>query len=223
MGEESAIHTATEEPAMIKPRVLLADHRLVAEGLEGLLKPHFQVVGIVSDGRKLVESAKRLAPEVIVLDVSIPSLNGIDVARQIRTENLHTKLVFLTVHCEVAYAARAMESGASGYVLKHSAVSELLSAIWVVLHGGTYITPQIAEDLSTLRREVAATEPASVLTLRQLEVLRLVVNGRSAKEIATVLQISRRTAEYHKARLMEALGVQTTAELIRYALHAGIG
>jgi DNA-binding NarL/FixJ family response regulator len=209
---------------MTKPRVLLADdHRLVAEGLCGLLEPHFDVVGITSDGHELIEAAKRLDPEVIVLDISMPSLNGIAAARQLRTENPRTKLVFLTVHCEVAYAARAMEAGASGYVLKQAASSELISAIRVVLEGGTYLTPRVAEDLAPFRRGVPLpTEPSHELTTRQQEVLQLVVSGHSAKEIATLLNISRRTAEFHKARLMETLGVQSTADLIKYAHDAGL-
>jgi DNA-binding NarL/FixJ family response regulator len=209
---------------MKKPRVLLADdHRLVAEGLRGLLEPHFDVVGIVSDGRELLAVAKTLDPDVVLLDISMPSLNGIEAARQLRSANSRAKVVFLTMHREVTYAARAMEAGASGFVLKHSAPSELVTAVQEALKGGTYITPQIAGDLldSFRRGTLAGAEALDDLTPRQREVLQLVAEGRSAKEIATVLHISRRTAEFHKARLMEALGVQNVAELIQYAIRTG--
>jgi DNA-binding NarL/FixJ family response regulator len=210
---------------MKKPRVLLADdHCVVAEGLRSLLEPHFEVVGIVADGRELVSAAKTLDPDVIVLDVSMPSLNGIEAARQMRAANSRAKLVFLTMHREVTYAARALEAGASGFVLKHSAASELVTAIQEALKGLTYVTPQIAGDLlDSFRRGIpAGAEALSKLTPRQREVLQLVAEGRSAKEIAALLRISRRTAEFHKARLMETLGVQNTAELIQYAIRTGV-
>jgi DNA-binding NarL/FixJ family response regulator len=205
--------------------VLLADdHCVVAEGLRSLLAPHFDVVGVVSDGRELLAAATKLDPDVVVLDISMPSLNGIEAARQMRTANPRTKVVFLTMHREVTYAARALEAGASGFVLKHSAPSELVTAIQEALKGGKYITPQIAGDLlDSLRRGIpAGAEALDELTPRQREVLQLVTEGRSAKEIAAVLGISRRTAEFHKARLMATLGVQTTAELIQYAIRTGI-
>ena len=210
---------------MKRPRVLLADdHRVVAEGLRSLLEPHFEVAGIVSDGRELLAAAKALDPDVVVLDISMPSLNGIEAACQLRAANSRAKVVFLTMHREVTYAARALEAGASGFVLKHSAPSELVTAIQEALKGGKYITPQIAGDLlDSLRRGIpAGAEALDELTPRQREVLQLVTEGRSAKEIAAVLGISRRTAEFHKARLMATLGVQTTAELIQYAIRTGI-
>ena len=210
---------------MKRPQVLLADdHCVVAEGLRSLLAPHFDVVGVVSDGRELLAAAKKLDPDVVVLDISMPSLNGIEAARQMRTANPRTKVVFLTMHREVTYAARALEAGASGFVLNHSAPSELVTAIQEALKGGMYITPQIAGDLlDSLRRGIpAGAEALDELTPRQREVLQLVTEGRSAKEIAAVLGISRRTAEFHKARLMATLGVQTTAELIQYAIRTGI-
>jgi DNA-binding NarL/FixJ family response regulator len=210
---------------MKKPRVLLADdHCVVTEGLRGLLQPHFDVAGIVSDGLELLQVARTLDPDVIVLDISMPSLNGIDAARQLRASKSRAKLVMLTMHTEVAYAVRALEAGASGFVLKHSAPSELVTAIRETLKGETYITPQIAAELlrSFRHGHPAGTEPLAELTSRQREVLQLVAEGRSAKEIASVLRISRRTAEFHKSRLMEALGVQSTAELIQYALRTGV-
>ena len=210
---------------MKKPRVLLADdHRVVAEGLRSLLEPHFEVAGIVSDGRELLAAAKALDPDVVVLDISMPSLNGIEAACQLRAANSQAKVVFLTMHREVTYAARAMEAGASGYLLKHSAASELVQAIQEALKGGTYVTPQIAGNLlDSLRHGIpAGAETSDKLTPRQREVLQLVAEGRSAKEIAATLGISRRTAEFHKARLMETLGVQNTAELIQYAIRHGV-
>jgi DNA-binding NarL/FixJ family response regulator len=210
---------------MKRPRVLLADdHRVVAEGLRSLLEPHFEVLGIVADGRELVAAAKTLDPDVVVLDISMPSLNGIDAARQLRAANSRAKVVFLTMHREVTYAARALEAGASGFVLKHSAASELVTAIRESLKGGTYVTPQIAGELldSFRRGSPTGAEALGELTPRQREVLQLVAEGRSAKEIAAVLRISRRTAEFHKARLMETLGVQSTAELIQYAIRHGV-
>lgn len=209
---------------MKRPCVLLADdHRVVAEGLRSILEPHFHVVGIVPDGRELLAAAKTLDPDVIVLDISMPSLNGIDAARQLRAAKSRAKVLFLTMHREVTYAARALEAGASGFLLKHSATSELVSAIREVLRGGQYITPQIAGDLlASYRHGLTADERLDRLSPRQREVLQLVAEGRSAKEIAAELHISRRTAEFHKARLMESLGVQTTADLVLYAVRTGV-
>jgi DNA-binding NarL/FixJ family response regulator len=210
---------------MTRPRVLLADdHRVVAEGLRSLLDPYFDVVGIVSDGRELLAAAKELDPDVVVLDISMPSLNGIEAAGQMRRAKSRAKLIFLTMHSEVLYAARSLEAGASGFVLKHSASSELVTAIQEVLKGGTYITPRIAGDLvlSFRRGTPASTDALSELTPRQREVLQLVAEGHSAKEIAAELRIKRRTAEFHKARLMKVLGLQTTAELVKYAIRVGL-
>jgi DNA-binding NarL/FixJ family response regulator len=210
---------------MKKPRVLLADdHRVVAEGLRVLLEPHFDVVGIVSDGRDVLTAVKSLDPDIVVLDISMPAPNGIDTARELRAANSRAKVVFLTMHREDTYAERALEAGASGYVLKHSAPSELVAAIHEALGGGKYISPQIAESLVGSSRSGVLGSPrkSSELTARQREVLRLVAEGRSAKEIAATLCISRRTAEYHKTRLMETLGVRSTAELVHYAIRTGV-
>jgi DNA-binding NarL/FixJ family response regulator len=210
---------------MNRPRVLLADdHFVVAEGLRSLLAPHFDVVGIASDGREVLAAAQELDPDVVVLDVSMPSLNGIEAARRLRDAGSRARVVFLTMHREAAYAARALEAGASGFVLKHSAASELVTAILEALKGRTYVTPQIAGDLlDSLRRGAAAgVKTPDDLTPRQREVLQLVAEGRSAKQIAAALHISQRTAEFHKARLMESLGVRNTAELIQYALRTGV-
>jgi DNA-binding NarL/FixJ family response regulator len=210
---------------MSRFRVLLADdHQMVAEGLRSLLEPFFDVVGIVSDGRELLAAARTLDPDVVVLDISMPNLNGIEAARQLRAASPRPKVVFLTMHREIAYAQRALEVGASGIVLKHSAPLELVRAIQEALKDGRYITPQIAGDLIGLdgRGGAGRARSQGELTPRQRQILQLVADGRSAKEIASILSISRRTAEFHKARLMEILGVRNTAELVRYAIRTGV-
>jgi DNA-binding NarL/FixJ family response regulator len=210
---------------MKKPRVLLADdHRILAEGVRGLLEPEFELVGLVSDGRELVEAAIRLRPDVIVADISMPSLNGIDAVAQIRQAGVSCRVVFLTMHRDVSYARRAMEAGASGYVLKHSAHDELVKAIREARRGQTYVTPVIAGELLRSYREEGPPRPdeARRLTPRQREVLQLTAEGRSAKEVASLLHISSRTAEFHRARVMKVLGIRTTAELVQYAIRNGI-
>jgi DNA-binding NarL/FixJ family response regulator len=210
---------------MSKPRVLLADdHQILAEGLRGLLEPEFEVVGVVADGRELVAAARKQRPDVIVADITMPALNGIDAAVQLRDAGVETKVVFLTMHRDVAYARRAVEAGAAGFVLKHSAAAELVSAVREALRGGTYVTPMIAGELLQSYREGGSRphDAAHRLTARQREVLQLFAEGRSAKEVAAVLKISIRTAEVHKARIQEALGLTTTAELVQYAIRNGI-
>jgi DNA-binding NarL/FixJ family response regulator len=207
-----------------RPRVLIADdHRILAEGLRGLLEPEADVVGLVGDGRELVAAAARLLPDVIVADISMPSLNGIEAAAQLRGMGVPSKVVFLTVHREVAYARRAMEAGAAGFVLKHSAASELLTAVTEAVRGRTYVTPLIAgELLRSYREEGPSPGGAGRLTPRLREVLQLVAEGRSSKEVAAVLKISVRTAEAHRARIFRALGLETTAELVHYAIRNGL-
>jgi DNA-binding NarL/FixJ family response regulator len=210
---------------MSKPSILIADdHPILAEGLRSLLEPEFEVVGVVADGRELVAAGKKHRPDVIVADVTMPSLNGIEAVKQLRDAGVDSKVVFLTMHHDVSYARRAMEVGATGFVLKHSLASELVTAIREALRGKTYVTPMIAGELLQSYRE-GALEPhdsAQRLTARQREVLQLFAEGRSAKEVATVLRISIRTAEAHKAHIMEALGLRTTAELVQYAIRNGI-
>ena len=210
---------------MSKPTVLLADdHRIMLEGLRTLLEPEFDLVGTVSDGRALLKAARVLDPDVVVLDISMPSLNGMEAARKLREFGLRARIVFLTMHPDTAYATRALDAGASGYVLKHSAPSELVTAIREALRGRTYVTPLIAGELahaygeSAHHREDADTN----LTSRQREVLQLLAEGRSAKDIAETLCISPRTVEFHKYRMMEELNIKTTAELVRYAVKHGI-
>jgi DNA-binding NarL/FixJ family response regulator len=208
-----------------KPCVLIADdHQILAEGLRSLLEPEFEVVGVVADGRELVAAAKKHRPDLIVADVTMPSLNGIEAAAQLRELGVKAKVVFLTMHHDVSYARRAMEAGAAGFVLKHSVASELVTAVREALRGQTYVTPMIAGELFQSYREgdSRSQDPAHRLTARQREVLQLFAEGRSAKEVAAVLKISTRTAEFHRARLLEALGIQTTADLVQYAIRHGI-
>jgi DNA-binding NarL/FixJ family response regulator len=210
---------------MRRPRVLLADdHKIVTEGLRSLLEPEFELVGAVEDGRAVVAAAKDLRPDVIVADISMPLLNGIEVAEQLSRAGVGARIIFLTMHLDVMYATRAFEAGASGYVLKHSAPSELVTAIREVLKGRTYITPLISKDLlgSIMRRSQRPEDVIRKLTPRQREILQLVAEGKTAKEIASLLNISTRTVEFHKYRMMENLGLKTSAELVQFAIKHGI-
>jgi len=209
---------------MKKPRVLLADdHKIVAEGLRSLLEPEFDLVGAVEDGRALITAVEELQPDVAVVDVSMPKLNGIEAVRQIKQKNKRIKIVFLTMHPDVTYAASAFEAGASGYVLKHSAPAELVMAIQEALEGRTYVTPRIAGELMQAYREgTARPDGLAGITPRQREVLQLLAEGLSTKEIASTLGISTRTVEFHKYKMMVELGIKTAAELIRYAGKQGI-
>jgi DNA-binding NarL/FixJ family response regulator len=210
---------------MSRPRILIADdHQILAEGLRGLLEPEFEVVAVVADGRELLAAAGTHRPDVIVADVTMPSLNGIEAAAQLRQAGSEAKVVFLTMHRDVAYARRALEAGAAGFVLKHSAASELVAAVREALRGRTYVTPLIAGELLESYRGVPSRphDSGQRLTARQREVLQLFAEGRSAKEVAATLGISTRTAEFHRARILEALGIETTAELVQYAIRNGI-
>ncbi|MDA8239373.1 MAG: response regulator transcription factor [Nitrospiraceae bacterium] len=209
---------------MKRARILLADdHRIVAEGLRGLLEPEFELVGIVEDGRALLAAAEKLRPDVIVADISMPLLNGIDSVRQIKKTHEDIKVVFLTMHPDVTYAASAFEAGASGYVLKHSAPAELITAIHSALNGKTYVTPLLAGELMQFYKEKPDNRDEDTrLTPRRREVLQLLSEGRSAKEIATILNISPRTVEFHKYQIMDGLGLKTFADLLQYAIRHGI-
>jgi DNA-binding NarL/FixJ family response regulator len=210
---------------MSKTKVLLADdHTIVAEGLRSLLEDEFDLVGVVNDGRALLEAARNLNPEVIIADISMPLLNGLDAARQLRRDGVAAKIVFLTMHADVQLAAEAFRAGASGYLVKQSAADELITAIHEVVKGRAYISPLITKDVLNFLMDAArGTEWRSVkLTPRQREVLQLVAEGRTMKEIASILNISARTVESHKYEMMEALGVQTNAELVQYAIKIGL-
>lgn len=205
---------------MSRPRILLADdHRLFLEGLENLLRSEFDLVGSVEDGLALVAAAKELRPDVVVTDLSMPGLNGIEVIRRIKDAGLEAKVVLLTMHEDPEYAAQALQEGASGYVLKHAASSELVAAIRLALDGQVYLTPRITKDVvRTLSNGLRSDPKQPVLTPRQRDVLKLVAKGLAAKEIASQLGISARTVEYHKYKAMDGLGLRTTAELIRYTV-----
>jgi DNA-binding NarL/FixJ family response regulator len=210
---------------MIRPRVLLADdHRMVAEGLKGLLEEEFDLLGVVEDGRQLVETARRVRVDVIVADISMPHLNGIDALTQLKRDNPDVRVVFLTMHKDTAYARRALDAGAYGYVLKHSAPAELVLAVRAAVDGKTFITPALAgELLHDLKvSPTHSTDPVAALTPRQREILQLFAEGFSTKEIGNRLDISPRTVEFHKYQLMDSLKLQSSAELIHFAIKNGI-
>ena len=210
---------------MSRARVLLADdHVLVAEALKVLLADEFDLVGAVTDGHEMVKAAMGLRPDVVVADITMPRLNGVDALAQLRQVLPDVRVVFLTMHHDVAYARRALEAGALGYVLKHSAPAELILAVKAALQGRTFITPALAgEVLDAIKRDGAgAKDPVAALTVRQREILQLLAEGRSAKQVAAALAISHRTVEFHKYQMMEALGIKTNAELIHFAIKNGI-
>jgi DNA-binding NarL/FixJ family response regulator len=201
------------------------DHGVVLEGLRRILdRPGFEIVGAVKDGRALVEAATKLHPDVIIADVSMPLLNGVEAARQIRKRERRSKIIFLTMHPETIYAAEALRAGGSGYLLKDSAGEELLTAIHEVMQGRMYITPSLAEPVTRALQahRKNSSRATGRLTPRQREVLQLIAEGRTPKEIATVLKVSNRTVEFHKYQMMETLGLRTVAELVAYAVKHGI-
>ena len=213
---------------MKEARILLADdHSLVLEGFRTMLEPHFELVGQVKDGRALLTAAKQLQPDVVLLDIGMPLLNGIDAARQLKKIVPKVKLVFLTMHAERFYVAAAFRAGASGYLLKQSDPSELMFAIREVVKGRSYVTPLITAEVVSSFLDSSKEPPlwsssAHVLTGRQREVLQLVAEGYSLKEIACTLNVSVKTVQFHKSQLMEQLGLHTTAELTKYAIAHGL-
>jgi len=209
---------------MSRPRVLLADdHTMILAGLRSLLESDFDLVGTVEDGRALLDAALQLKPDVIMMDISMPLLNGIEAARQLKKIVPQTKIIFLTMHGDVAYVKEAFKVGASGYLIKRSAASELVTAIHEVMKGRTYVTPLVTKDMmeSFLEPTDEPEKLRSRLTPRQREVLQLVAEGHSNKEIASILNVSTKTVEFHKYNLMQVLGIRTTAELTQYAMRLG--
>jgi DNA-binding NarL/FixJ family response regulator len=205
--------------------ILLADdHTVVIEGLRRILEPEFQVVGVAADGRALVEAARRLVPDVIVADVSMPLLNGIDAAAQILRRDPTANLIFLSMHAEAAYANAVLAVGARGYVLKSAAAEELITAIRLARSGRIYVSKAIAKSVKHSRELLPENRLRAIdpLTQRQREILHLLAEGKQVKEIAAMLCISSKTVEFHKYRIMDALGVRTVAELTRYALKRGM-
>ena len=206
-------------------RVLLADeHAIVLEGLRRVLEPDFEIVGEVADGRALVTAAGLLRPDIIVIDISMPLLNGIEAARQIRKINRKVKIIFLTMHPDVIYAAEAFGEGESAYVLKSSAGAELLEAIREALSGGIYVTPSLDTEVVRAQMERAGRreDVSTGLTPRQREVLQLLAEGKSLKEVAAILKVSIKTIEFHKYRIMRRLGVHTNAEMTKHAVRLGV-
>jgi len=206
---------------MSSAKILLADdHTMFVQGLQSFLEDEFELVGTVADGQELAEAARRLDPDVIVVDISMPVMNGLDAVRQLVKVGTTAKIIFLTMHADEQLMAEAFRCGASGYVLKQSAGEELITAIRQVLAGHQYVTPLVAAESA----RAPGRHPAQSLRLtpRQREVLQLVIEGRTMKEVAAQLGISTRTAESHKYEMMEGLGVETTAELIQYAIKLGL-
>lgn len=205
----------------IRPRLLLADdHAIVVDGLRHLLEPEFDLIGVVGDGAALVEHANKLRPDVIVTDISMPRLSGIEATRRLKAGGSCSKIIFLTMHMDVEVAAEAFRAGASGYVLKHSATQILSYAIWEALKGRQFVSPRIAENVklnvmaSSQRRDGSAIR----LTSREREVLQLVAKGHTIRVISDLLKITTRTVEFHKTNIMDKLGLRTTADLTQYAI-----
>ena len=211
---------------MAKRLLLADDHALMLEGLLRLLSGEFEVVGTVTNGRALLEEAKRLNPDAVVLDVSMPELNGIEAARRLSTLLPATKLIFVTQQLDPAYLHAAFAAGAMAYVAKQSAAKELVDAIRMALDDRYYVTPLVEQAAAQASPPLPVKNPAEMfgaeLTPRQREVLQLVAEGKSTKEISAALNISVKTVEFHRNNLMDELGVRTIAELTRYALSRGI-
>jgi len=206
--------------------IIADDHKIVLDGLKGLLEKEFNVSGLAEDGTALVRLVKAKKPDVVVADASMPKLNGIEAIRLIRDFDPDIKTIVLTMHNDVAYAMRAFDVGANGYIVKHAAADELVTAIREVVKGRTYITPHIAGELFlTVRNGTDYDQPdnpIAKLTPRQREVLQLVAEGHTAQQVADTLFISRRTVEFHKYKIMETLGVKSSSDLIAMAIKHGI-
>ncbi len=208
---------------MKQTRVLLADdHPLTLEGLRAFLDPHLQVEGTFMDGRALVEAALRLKPDLIVLDITMPLLNGIDAAVQIKKSLPKTKLVFVTMHVSPAYLEAALDAGGTGYVLKSAAREELLDAIRSVLNGRIYVSPGLSDGHLERFSDPSRAAATLRLTGRERETLQLIAEGKSAKEIAFILSISVKTVSFHRENIRRKLSLNTTAELTKHAIEQGL-
>jgi len=207
---------------LLKPRILLADdHTFVLEGFRRILEEHYELVGTTEDGQALLAAAKTAQPDIVILDISMPLLNGIAATAQLKKICPQAKVIIVTMHADAEYVRSAFEAGASAYVLKGSAVDELEQAIQAALRGHSYITPLITKDLVDVFLS-RSSEKSKALTMRQREVLQFIAEGWTAKEIANRLNITPRTVEFHKAQIMDHLNLKTTADLIKYALTHGI-
>jgi DNA-binding NarL/FixJ family response regulator len=210
---------------MKRLKVLIADdHSMVIDGLRGLLEPEFEVVGAVNDGRAVLPEVRKLQPDVVVIDISMPLLNGLDCTRQLHDTGCTAKILILTMHPDATLAQEALAAGASGYLLKSSPGSELKGALRDVLQGRTYLSPGVTRDaVEIMGRMTSIHEDVwARLTPRQREVLQLLAEGKSHKEVADILNISVKTAEYHKYSILDKLGLKTNAELVQYAVRHGI-
>jgi DNA-binding NarL/FixJ family response regulator len=214
-------------------RILLADdHVLVAEGIQKLLEPEFELVGIVADGRSLLAATAKLQPDLVVVDISLPLLNGLDASQQLKKNHPNLKIIVLTMHSEPNFVTQAFRVGVSGYVLKQSVGSELVQAIREVVKGRTYVSPMVTQSLvdQAVNPSVSAASGeagsgsgfAQTLSPRQREVLQLVAEGKATKEIASILNVSVKTVEFHKTRIMKELGLRSAAELTKYAIATGL-
>jgi DNA-binding NarL/FixJ family response regulator len=203
--------------------MLADDHTILVEAFRKLLEPHFEIVGTVSDGIALLEAAPQVKPDVIVIDIAMPLLNGLEAALRLKKQMPAVKMIFLTMNEDPDLAVDAMHSGASGYLLKSSAASELIRAIHLSLRGKTYITPLIARGMQkAFINDPRPKNRAKVLTPRQREVVQLLAEGKSMKEVASVLNVTPRTVAFHKYRVMQELHLGTTAELIQFAIKSRI-
>ena len=207
---------------MHRTRLLLADdHMILLDALIEVIRQQFDIVGVARDGRSMIELAKDIRPDVVVMDIAMPELNGIDAARILRKEVSSARILILSMYADLPIVEEAFRAGASGYVLKICSADEFVKAIQCVARGTTYITPLLAGDLISTLLTVgthASSSRETKLTLRQREVLQLLAEGKTMKQVATLLGISTRTAESHKYEIMRQLGLRTTAELIRYAV-----
>ena len=212
------------EGFMASPRVMLADdHTILVEAFRKLLEPQYEVVGAVADGRALVETAPQLKPDVIVVDIAMPLMNGLEAGLRLKELMPTVKLIFLTMNEDPDLAVEAIRSGASGYLLKSSAASELMQAIRMALRGKSYVTPQIAHGMQkAFIKGVRPKTRAKSLTPRQREVVQLLAEGKSMKEVADVLKVTPRTVAFHKYQIMEELSLKTTADLIQFAIKSKI-
>jgi DNA-binding NarL/FixJ family response regulator len=206
---------------MTRARILMADdHLMLLEAFKAMLAPDFDIVGLVTDGRTLLEEFARLNPDVVLLDIAMPLLNGLDAGRQLKAQRRSVKLIYLTMNPDPDIAGEALRLGASGYVLKSSAAHELKQAIQEALRERSYITPLITRDVvGSLTQQRA---PGHALTGRQREVLQLLAEGKSMKEVGAILDLTPRTVAFHKYRMMEQLRLKTSAELVKFAVREGV-
>jgi DNA-binding NarL/FixJ family response regulator len=212
------------EVFLTPPRIMLADdHTILLEAFRKLLEPRFEIVGMVSDGRALLDAAPNLKPDVIVVDVGMPLMNGLEAGLRLKEMMPSVKIIFLTMNDDPDLAVNAMRSGASGYLLKRSAAAELIHAIHLSLKGKSYVTPQIARGMEkAFINNPNPKDRAKALTPRQREVVQLLAEGKSMKEVASVLNVTPRTVAFHKYRVMEELNLQSTAELVQFAMKSRI-